>query len=846
MSILEKIFGGEKRTIAKYQFAVKKINELEPQFASLSVDDLKEKTGEFKKRLAEGETIDNLLPEAFAAVREAAKRTIDQRHFDVQLIGGIVLHEGRIAEMKTGEGKTLAATLAAYLNALAGASVHVVTVNDYLAKRDANWMGAIYHALGLRVGCLQHEKAYLYEPKVIDKNEVTVEMENLREVPRKEAYLADITYGINSEFGFDYLRDNMVADLSETVQRGHHFAIVDEVDSILIDEARTPLIISAPDEESTKLYETFSRIVPRLKENEDYNLDEKMRTAILTEEGIAKVEKTLGLGNIYTQGGIKYVHHLEQALRAQTLFQKDRHYVVKNNEIIIVDEFTGRLMPGRRYSEGLHQALEAKEGVPVQRESRTFASVTFQNYFRLYKKMAGMTGTAFTSAEEFSKVYKLEVVRIPTNQPMVREDMTDKVYRTERGKFQAVIAEIKKRHQAGQPVLCGTASIDKNELLSSLLRREGIPHEVLNAKNHEREAQIISQAGERGAVTVATNMAGRGVDIKLDEGVKELGGLFVLGTERHEARRIDDQLRGRSGRQGDPGASQFYVSLEDELMRIFAPDRIKKLMTAMQVPEDQPIENKFVARAIESAQSKIEGFNFDIRKHVLEYDDVMNKHRETIYRKRREILAAENLSDEARQMIKKELLKILEFHTAGGSRDAWNLEEIYENLNAIFPLPPEARAKMGEASSRQELEDYVLDLAEAVYKNKEKQAGEANMRSLEKMVMLRTNDMLWMDHLQEMDYLRDSVRLRAYGQKDPLVEYKNEGRKMFLRLLSAIQANFTQMIYKVQLAPAGAERNIPAGHPADVKAKVGRNDPCPCGATKEDGTPKKYKHCCGG
>ncbi len=847
MSLLQKIFGNSlQKTIKNYQSRVSQINKLEKQFEDFSEEELKAKTLEFKQRLARGEKLEDLLPEAFAVVREAAKRTLGQRHFDVQLIGGMVLHEGKIAEMKTGEGKTLAATLAVYLNALEGKGVHVVTVNDYLAKRDTNWMGAIYHYLGLSVGCLQHEKAYLFEPKILDKNEVTVEMENLREVSRKEAYLADITYGTNSEFGFDYLRDNMVVDLSAMVQRGHNFAIVDEVDSILIDEARTPLIISAPDEESTKLYETFAQIVPRLKENEDYNVDEKMRTVILTEAGISKVEKILGLTNLYTQGGVKYIHHLEQALRALVLFQKDRHYVVKNNEIIIVDEFTGRLMHGRRYSEGLHQALEAKERVPVQRESRTLASITFQNYFRLYKKLAGMTGTALTSAEEFFKVYRLEVVPIPTHRPMIREDLPDKVFLTERGKFEAVIEKIKECHQLGRPVLCGTASIDKNEVLSVLLKQAGIPHEVLNAKNHEREAQIIAQAGERGAVTVATNMAGRGVDIKLGEGVKELGGLFVLGTERHEARRIDDQLRGRAGRQGDPGASQFFVSLEDDLMRIFAPERLKKMLTTLRVPENQPIENKFISRAIENAQNRIEGFNFDARKHVLEYDDVMNKHRETIYRRRQEILSSADISEKAREMIEKEIRRILDFHLLDEERGYgnWNVEEIYENLKAIFLVPEEARAKLNEFSKREDLEDYVLKLAFDAYKEKEKEIGEGKMRLAEKMLMLRVIDMLWMDHLQEMDYLRDSVRLRAWGQKDPLVEYKNEGRKMFLRLLQAIQTNFVQFVYKVQpfAEQIGEKKSVFLNKDkksAGAFKKIGRNDPCPCGSGK------KYKKCCG-
>ena len=894
MSFLTKFFGkGGGGDFAKYETIVEQVNELEPKFELLAVEELKSKTREFRERLAKDKSLDEILPEAFALTREAAKRTLGLRHFDSQIIGGVVLHEGKIAEMKTGEGKTLTATLAIYLNALSGKGVHVVTVNDYLSKRDANWMGAVFHTLGLTVGCIQHEQSFLYEPVKIDKNEVTVEMQNLKPVLRREAYQADITYGTNNEFGFDYLRDNMVADLNEMSQRGHNFAIVDEVDSILIDEARTPLIISAPDEDSGKLYETFSKIAPRLEETADYNVDEKMRAVTLTEAGIAKVEKILGLGNIYTEGGIKYVHHLEQALRAEVMFKRDRNYVVKNNEVLIVDEFTGRLMPGRRYSDGLHQALEAKEGVMVQKESRTLATITFQNYFRLYKKLSGMTGTAMTSAEEFSKVYKLEVVAVPTNQPMIRKDRTDSVYRTETGKFIAVAREIKERHDLGQPVLIGTVSIEKNELLSQFLRKEGIPHELLNAKNHEREAQIIAKAGRRGAVTVATNMAGRGVDIILggrpeenppqpslkggskisshplklaphlmrggvrgdfviDNWQKEhdevvaLGGLHIIGTERHEARRIDDQLRGRSGRQGDPGSSQFFVSLEDDLMRIFAPDRIKKLMEAMQIPEDQPIENKMIGRAIESAQAKIEGFNFDTRKHVLEYDDVMNKQRETIYRKRLEVLEGAILREQVLNIIAQEIGKIVKFHAPGEYKDDWNLEEMYENIKNIFPLLSEARQTMMNAQTKDDLIDYLVSLAKQEYEAKEKHVGEAQMRDIERMFYLRTIDMFWMEHLDEMEHLRDSVRLRAYGQKDPLVEYKNEGHQMFGRLLGAIGTSFVGSIYKVEMMSERAAekketKEILAGQivSENKKNEVGRNDPCPCGSGK------KYKRCHG-
>ena len=759
--------------------------------------------------------------------------------------------------MKTGEGKTLSATLAIYLNALTGKGAHVITVNDYLARRDTNWMGPIYHLLGMTCSCLNHEKSYLFNPvQESDRNEarldelarqVTVEMENLKEIPRKEAYAADITYGTNNEFGFDYLRDNMAPTLEMMVQKDPYFAIIDEVDSVLIDEARTPLIISMPDAESTKMYEQFSKIVPQLKENEDYNIDEKAKSAVLTEEGIAKVEKILGIENIYQEGGIRQVHHLEQALRAQVLFKRDRDYIIKDGQVVIIDEFTGRLMPGRRYSQGLHQALEAKEKVVVQQESRTLASVTFQNYFRMYPKLAGMTGTAVTSAEEFHRVYNLEAVIIPTNKEMIREDLPDSVYKTEKGKITAIIREIKKRHQTGQPILVGTVSIEKNELLSIYLKKEGVSHQLLNAKNHEQEAKIISQAGEKNAVTIATNMAGRGVDIVLggDE-VKKLGGLHVIGTERHEARRIDDQLRGRAGRQGDPGSSQFFVSLEDDLMRIFGGDRVKSMMEMMKVPEDQPIENKMVSKAISSAQAKIEGYNFDARKHVLEYDDVLNKQRETIYKKRKNILTKNDLKNEVIEMIESEMRKIIDFHT---QHEPWNCKEISEIAKTIFPYEI-SEEKLKEFRNQEALKEYLINSAKEAYGKKEKELEEKNMRQIEKFVLLRSVDTLWMDHLDTMDYLRDSVRLRAYGQKDPLIEYKNEGIKLFQRLLNSIQSTVVNTIYKVALAPASP--TSPAGGLADrptsqsvVDKNIGRNSPCPCGSTHSDGRPVKYKHCCG-
>ncbi len=917
MSFVSQILGDHnQRVLNKIRPLVEKINQLEKDFEKFSDSQLKDKTSEFRQRLEKGETLDDLLPEAFAAVREASKRTIGLRHFDVQLIGGAVLHQGKIAEMKTGEGKTLAATLAVYLNALEGKGVCVVTVNDYLAKRDVNWMGPIYQILGMSVGCIQHDQSFIFESKAApDENEVTVEMENLQEVPRKLAYEADITYGTNNEFGFDFLRDNMVQELSQMAQRKHHYAIVDEVDSILIDEARTPLIISAPDTESTKLYETFTRIIPKLTEKEDYEIDEKMKTVTLTEEGIEKVEKILGM-DIYTEGGVKYVHQLEQALRAHSLFKLDRDYVVKDGEVIIVDEFTGRLMFGRRYSGGLHQAIEAKEGVRVQEESRTLATITFQNYFRMYKKLAGMTGTALTNAEEFNKVYNLDVVAIPTNQAVARNDLPDRIYRTEKGKFRAVADEIKERHQKGQPVLVGTVSIEKNEFLSALLKREGITHQVLNAKNHEKEARIIADAGRKGAVTVATNMAGRGVDIILggrvdDMGEKDwqaehdevvaAGGLLIIGTERHEARRIDNQLRGRAGRQGDPGFTVFMVSLEDDLMRIFGSDKIKRMMEVFNLPEDQPIENKMISKALESAQAKIEGFNFDTRKHVLEYDDVMNKQRETIYRQRREILesevalrpagpsdlgvaeggaspapentspasaleeggeqtgkeetASKNLREQILEMVKNEIEKFVAFHAPDDYTDNWNYEEMWEIANAIIGLSKEEKEKIKEFKNRQELIEYLYGLAEKKYLEKEKQFGGENMRALEKAILLRVIDMLWMEHLDNMEHLRDSVRLRAYGQRDPLVEYKNEGHRMFQDLLSNIQAQVAGMIFKVEINQPTVATKMPVS-PVPKKIftnkentaassapksgnGIGRNDPCPCGSGK------KYKKCHG-
>jgi len=858
LDFLSNIFGSNQGVVKKLQPQVDQINAFEKEIEKLSDKELKDKTDLFKGRLSKGETLDDILPEAFACVREAAKRTIKQRHFDVQLMGGIVLHQGKISEMKTGEGKTLVATLSLYLNALEGKGAHLITVNDYLARRDCAWMGPIYDKLGLKVAAINHEKSYLFtaEEKE-DADPSTIEYENLLTISRKEAYAADITYGTNNEFGFDFLRDNMVQSLEQMAQREQNYAIVDEVDSILIDEARTPLIISAPAEESASLYRQFAQMVPRLKEKEDYTIDEKMHAVTLTDQGMDEVEKLLGIKNIYSTESISLVHHLEEALTAHALYKKDRDYVVKNGEVIIVDEFTGRLMPGRRYSEGLHQAIEAKEGVEVQRESDTLATISFQNLFRMYKKLAGMTGTAATEAEEFWKIYKLDVVEIPTNQQMIRKDKQDQIYKTEDAKFAAVAKEIVERNKTGQPILVGTISIEKSEKLSRILKRNGVKHEVLNAKHHEREAKIIAQAGRVGAVTVATNMAGRGVDIvlggiPLDEmqhnKIVKLGGLHIIGTERHEARRIDNQLRGRSGRQGDPGSSQFYVSMDDDLMRVFGGDRMKNLMERLHLPDDVPIEHSLISRSIESAQKKVEGHNFDIRKHLVEYDDVANKHRQAIYSKRKKILEGQDVHD-----------------------DILNL--------------------MDENGKKEYLEKY-------------NRVGQNVMNNIERMVYLRSIDTIWIEHLNAMDALREGIGLRGYGQHDPLVEYKAEAYRLFQRLMRSIEGQVVEILLKADIRPEpitierqpmrslqmrGADEMAAAGtfedatqptavsQPAESSqpqtsssngvevsvrtksstsstpstssvsafAKVGRNDPCPCGAKKPDGRPVKYKHCHG-
>jgi len=808
MSILDKFFGNANEKYVKgLDPIIKKINSYESYFGAFSQEEIKEKVKELKGRLLKGETLEDVLPESFALTREAGKRTLNQRHFDCQMIGGIVLHQGKIAEMRTGEGKTLTATLPLCLNALEGKGCHLVTVNDYLSRRDAVWMGQIYDFLGLTVACINHEQSFMYDP-TFKKEENDEKRDNLggflvvedflRPCSRREAYGADITYGTNNEFGFDYLKDNMVYDLKTRSQRGFNYAIVDEVDSILIDEARTPLIISAPDEESSKWYSEFSKIIPKLKKEEDFEIDEKFKTVTLTEKGIDKVEEILNMGNIYDERGIKYLHHLEQALKAEVIFKKDKDYVIKNGEIIIIDQFTGRMMPGRRWSGGLHQAVEAKEGVRIMPESITLASVTFQNYFRMYKKLSGMTGTAETSAEEFDKVYGLDVVVIPTNKTIIRKDLPDRIYKTEEAKFRAVVEEIKERNKLGQPVLVGTTSIDKNEYLSLLLSRNGVSHKVLNAKHHEQEGEIIAQAGRKGAVTIATNMAGRGVDIYLggnpstqeeNEEVKRLGGLYVIGTERHEARRIDNQLRGRAGRQGDPGETQFFISLDDDVIRIFGGDRIKALMERFNIDENVPIENGIISKSIESAQSKIEGMNFDSRKHILEYDDVLNKQRDIVYSKREEIL---------------------------------------------------------EKSEKSELKNLILSLinnynySEDDYNKKEKEVGEDNMRQIEKIAAIRAIDSLWIEHLENMDSLKDSVRLRAYGQRDPLVEYKKEGHILFKEMLENCEKNMVEGIMNatVNIKPAQLN-NISQDDKIIEKEGINRNDPCPCGSGK------KYKKCCG-
>lgn len=890
--MFERLFGDpNSKIIRSLDPFTRAVNGFHEQFSKMELAQLRERFTVLRQSVAgqAGDRLEPIAAEVFALIREASAKTIGLRHFDEQLLGGVILHQGKIAEMKTGEGKTLVATLSVSLNAMLGRGVHVITVNDYLAKRDTQWMGAVYSALGLTVGCIQHESAFLYDPSYTTDDERN---NYLRPVERQAAYAADITYGTNNEFGFDYLRDNMVPDQKLKVQRALYYAIVDEVDSILIDEARTPLIISAPAEESTEQYYRFAELVRRLEVGTDYAVDEKMRASTLTEAGIAKMEKWLNIGNIYEAGGIETIHHVEQALKAHALFKLDKDYVVKDGEVIIVDEFTGRLMFGRRYSEGLHQAIEAKEGVEIKKESETLATISFQNYFRLYEKLAGMTGTAVTEAEEFSKIYNLEVVIVPTHRPMVRKDLPDSVYQSEQGKFLAVVREVKKRYELGQPVLIGTISIEKNELLSELLEREGVPHELLNAKNHEREAAIISQAGRRGAVTVATNMAGRGVDIILGgnpadpkgaEFVKSVGGLHVLGTERHESRRIDNQLRGRSGRQGDPGSSQFFVSMDDDLMRIFGSDRMKGIMSRLGVPEDMPIENRLVSKSIESAQKKVEGHNFDIRKHLVEYDDVMNKHREVIYRKRNELLTlpVDQRKQRMLDQVSQELSNIVSLHTASEDERTWNIESVYQAVDTMFPVSidqrirlDDLRAKAGnaaqDAEARQSIISYLATLAKNAYDRIELGLSADRMRLIELGLSLRTIDTLWIEHLDLMDHLRRGIGLRGYGQRDPLVEYKKEAYALFTQLMNSVNSTIVYSIFRMAAAQSMAQASSPMQRsnfivsapakeaiegqarqmPGDgtrpvspnslgAVSKVGRNDPCPCGSGK------KYKKCHG-
>jgi len=894
--------------IDKVQPIINRINELEQKYSQMSDEELKNQTSILKEKINSSEdkdkALDEILPDAFAVAREAGKRVLGMRHFDVQLIAGYFLHKGYVSEMRTGEGKTLVATLPAYLNALTGNGVHVITVNDYLAKRDSEWMGRLYSFLGISTSFVGHMTSL--KLSYITKEDGSINLEFVP-VSRKEAYACDITYGTNNEFGFDYLRDNMVVDLNDKTQRKLNYAIVDEVDSILIDEARTPLIISSEAAQSAQMYYSFAQIVGGLQDKTDYVIDEKLKSATLTDAGLKKVESTLGVSNIYTNDGIAMVHHLEEALKAKALFLRDRDYVVKDGEIIIVDEFTGRMMPGRRYSEGLHQAIEAKENVEIKNESMTLATITLQNYFRIYKKLSGMTGTAITEAEEFGKIYKLEVVVVPTNKPNVRKDLNDKIYKNEHGKFVAVVEEIKKKYEIGQPVLVGTVSIEKNEILSNMLNKAGIPHNVLNAKNHEREAEIIAQAGKFRAVTIATNMAGRGVDIKLGGSeddveestkIKELGGLCVIGTERHESRRIDNQLRGRAGRQGDPGSTQFFISLEDDLMRIFGSEKIGVMMEGMGIPEDMPIENGMISKSIESAQKRVEGHNFDIRKHLVEYDDVINSHRNIIYKKRDEIL--EN-ADKSREtvvgFINEEISKIVNVHTAEEDYKKWNVDAIYQSINSMFVSTADLKNEIQlildqnnitPENKKKELIERLFKFAESSYRDLENEITPEFLRQIEKQMLLKIIDNLWISHLDTVSDLRMSVGLRGYGQRDPLVEYKRDAFNMFTGLIDNIKTQIAYSIFKVRLITnvenpqaqdpsllnkaqeAGADEpeqfsnaideekveNFLGLNNDDVRkkmeaevskndhaefngVKVGRNDLCPCGSGK------KYKKCHG-
>ena len=952
MKFFSRLVDSNEREVRRFEPMAARINELEPEYVALSDAELRAKTEQFRERLRESlgdlllpielrprpaeededselvvpdptrvqeerkerrkreraaidAALDEILPEAFAAVREAMRRALGKRHYDVQLLGGMVLHSGAIAEMKTGEGKTFVAPLAAYLNGLTGRGVHVVTVNDYLAKRDAQWIGQVFWRLGMSVGSIQHEAAYLVDP---DYPQTDEHLRNLRPVDRGEAYAADVTYGTNNEFGFDYLRDNLVVDLAQRVQRSHFFAVVDEVDNILIDEARTPLIISGAAEESGDKYLQFARLVPRLRAEEDYIIDEKFRQVAITEEGTAKMERWLGVENLFDDD-FSMARHLEQALKAEALYKRDRDYVIKDDEVIIVDEFTGRLMPGRRWSEGLHQAVEAKEGVKIQNESRTLATITFQNYFRMYDKLSGMTGTAETEAEEFSKIYELEVVVVPTNQPMVRDDFADLVYASQKGKWDAVVDEIVEEHERGRPVLVGTISVEVSEMLGEMLKRRGIKHNVLNAKLHEREAEIVAQAGRSGAVTIATNMAGRGTDILLGgnpemlaaellhkqgltvleatpeqyaaalaeadrtcaedrERVISAGGLHIAGTERHEARRIDNQLRGRAGRQGDPGSSRFYLSLEDDLMRRFASDRVQSIMRTLGFKDDTALESKMVSRTIEGAQTRVEGFNFDTRKHVVQYDDVINRQRETIYHERERILRSDDLSPTILVLLEEELRVLVAESTAGEFATEWNREGLRARLLAMIPtLPTEELDRIDELADGGQIAEELIGLVHAAYEAKREEIGAEGTRVLERLVLLRVIDSLWVEHLTAVDDMRRGIGLRAYSQRDPLDEFKREAYGMFDELKATIRHDVTHTIFRVTVArepaPARPRRMLEsrpemaavgggaasatavasaaAGAPQPVRAgpKVGRNDPCWCGSGK------KYKRCHG-
>jgi preprotein translocase subunit SecA len=836
-NLLKKIVGTKNdRELKRLSLLLNEVSNFEPAMMSLTDEELRAKTPYFREKLKSGFALDDILTEAFAVAREASRRTLLMRPFDVQVIGGIVLHEGKIAEMKTGEGKTLAATMPLYLNALEEKGCHVVTVNDYLAKRDSEWMGPIYNFLGLSVGVVIH---------------------GMDDPERRDAYHADITYGTNNEFGFDYLRDNMKFTLEDYVQREFNYAIVDEVDSILIDEARTPLIISGPSEESTDKYYKINQIIPRLKRDSDYSIDEKTKTVVLTEEGVAHVEGYLNVQNLYEPRNIEIVHHVNQALRAHTLFKRDVDYLVKDGEVIIVDEFTGRVMPGRRYSDGLHQALEAKEKVKIERENQTLASITFQNYFRMYKKLAGMTGTADTEAAEFKKIYNLDVLVVPTNMPMIREDNNDLIYKTEKEKINAVIKEVKSLNKEKRPVLIGTISIEKSELLGNYLTRSGVKHHVLNAKNHEREAEIVAQAGQPGMVTISTNMAGRGTDIKLGEGVADLGGLHILGTERHESRRIDNQLRGRSGRQGDNGSSRFYLSLEDDLLRIFGAERISGIMDKIGIEEDQPIEHKYISRAIENAQKRVEGQNFDIRKHLLDYDDVMNRQRKVIYEQRKKVLRGDNLWADIEEMVEEIVDDLLSTYIPEkGHNEDLNLKGLDDALLKQFNLKLNLANSNEVTSAQSSISELIIQNVQKLLHDKENEFGKELMDYLIKVIMLQTIDTQWKEHLLAMDHLREGIGLRGYGQKDPVREYQREGYEMFMEMIFRIKIDVLEKLCLVKIQREEEVEEIRQKQKQDyimsrgedvpekktIKHegdKIGRNDPCPCGSGK------KYKKCCG-